>query len=195
MLYRKFTNADALSYLHTFVETPDLKFKQGGELIKGLSFIPLSAAAKYRKFSNYKDLMQIGYETLWRAILTFDVSKSDNFFCWAFLWTRQKIAKEALKEKVYLNTFVSSGLDLELDELDEFEDLFLRAEEEDILKAAFSQLNKDQVFVMDELYKNDRSLRDVGTDMKVSHESVRRIRDDAIRILKRITDQKLVINT
>lgn len=195
MLVKKLTNTEVLVYLHNFAEMPEMKITQGDELVRRLSFIPLSAAYKYKKFPNYKDLLQVGYETLWKSIIAFDVTKGDNFFCWAFLWIRQKIAKEALKEKIYLGTFVSSGLELESDETDEFENILLRAEEENILKVAFSELSGERKSVMTEIYENDRSLRDIGSAMNISHESVRKIRDDAIRVLKRIIDQKLVINT
>lgn len=195
MLVKKLTNAEVLTYLHNFAEMPDMKFTHGSELVKRLSFIPLSIASKYKKFPNYRDLLQIGYETLWKSIIAFDVTKGDNFFCWAYLWIRQKIAKEALKEKIYLGTFVASGLELESDEANEFENILLHTEEENILKVAFSELSGEKKSVMTEIYENDRSLRDLGSDMNISHESVRKIRDDAIRVLKRIIDHKLVINT
>jgi RNA polymerase sigma factor (sigma-70 family) len=195
MLVKRLTNTDVMVYLHNFAEMPDMKITQGDELVRRLSFIPLSLAYKYKKFPNYKDLLQVGYETLWKSIVSFDVTKGDNFFCWAYLWIKQKIAKEALKEKIYLETFVMSGLELESDEIDEFENILLRTEEENILKVAFSELSGERMSVMTEIYRNDRSLRDIGSDMNISHESVRKIRDDAVRVLKRIIDQKLIINT
>jgi RNA polymerase sigma factor (sigma-70 family) len=191
MPVKRLTNTDVMVYLHNFAEMPDMKITHGDELVRRLSFIPLSLAYKYKNFPNYKDLLQVGYETLWKSIVSFNVTKGDNFFCWAYLWIKQKIAKEALKEKIYLETFVMSGLELESDEIDEFENILLRTEEENILKVAFSELSVEQMSVMTEIYRNDRSLRDIGSDMNISHESVRKIRDDAVRVLKRIIDQKI----
>lgn len=196
MIARRFTNTDVIAHLQNFSNLPEFKIKHGNELVRGLSFIPLSAASKYRKYSNYHDLLQCGYETLWRSIISFDTSKSQNFFGWAFLWIRQKIAKEALKEKIYLNTYVLSGLATPDEEDDnDLENLLLESEEKHIINEAMRQLDKSHRDILLQVYNDERSLRDLGHDIKMSHESVRKIRDDATRILKRIIDQKLIINT
>lgn len=194
MLAKRFTNADVISHLHKIIEMPEHKTKLSKELMKGVSYIPLKITSKYKKFTNYKDLLQVGYETLWRAILTFDINKSDNFHYWARRWIKQKVAIAAWREKIYLGTCVLSGLELEADDLNDFEESILKIEEQHIVNAAVLELDELQSTVMLDIYDDGKSLRNIGDDIGLSHESVRKIRDSAIDALRIKIDQKLVIN-
>lgn len=194
MLAKKFTNADIITQLHNFAEIPEFKIKHGNQLIRGLSFIPLSAVSKYRKFTNYPDLLQVGYETLWKSIMSFDVSKSNNFFCWSYMWIRQKIAKEALKEKNYLSTYVLAGLEIEGEESHDFEESIFKTEERHLINSSLLELSKVQHTLILDIYDNGRSLREIGKNMKLSHESVRKMKEDATSLLKKIVERKLIIN-
>ena len=195
MRVKKFTNADVVARLSNCSSRDDISKRYGNELIRGLSFIPLSVTSRYKKFSNYQDLVQVAYETLWKSIISFDINKSDNFYYWAFLWTRQSVAQAALKEKIYLEATSCSGLNLDVNGHTDFEKELLEIEDSALMKKSIAELSPSQSYVMNEVYQENKSLRDIGIAMSLSHESVRKIRDDATRRLKMIIDQKIVINT
>ena len=186
MLAKKLTNEEAMAQLKIIAANTDAATEFKLALLKVSSFIPLTLASKYRRYANYNDLLQIGFEALWRAINVFDTSKNDNFLGWAFLVTRQAICREALREKKYLDTYILSGLSVGHDNSYEFEEDLLNAQEEKVIKMAIDQLGGEYKSLLLDIYINSRSLRDVGKSMGISHESVRRAKDEAIDHLKRI---------
>ena len=165
------------------------------KLIELLSFIPYSITEKYKRYGNYSDLLQCAHETLWKSIVTFDSNKSDNFFYWAYLWIKQAVAKEALKEKEYLADYPSIDCyAIDFGIVESAEEYYLAHEERQLISSALFKLNKKYQQVLEGLYEEELSLRALSKQIGISHESVRNLRDVGLQELNQIINQQLNIN-
>lgn len=164
-------------------------------LVSGLSFIPLFLAGKYKKYPNYNDILQVGYETLWKTLIDFDVTKSSNFTGCAFFWIRQKMAREASKELILSKNWDLKGLVVPDMQDGDLESEILHHEEKELAKALLDQLPSEYRDIIFYIYDENTSLRDVGAKMSLSHETVRRMAQDAISTMRKNTQNILLINT
>lgn len=62
--------------------------------ISRFKYLVINRTAKYRKFSNYKDLEQDGFEALFLALRTYDPSKG-SFTWWADKYISTRVARAA----------------------------------------------------------------------------------------------------
>lgn len=93
----------ALNYINAAALIPNSSFKEKKELkkiqnecIKKLGFLVTSKLYKYKKFSNYEDLQQEGYEALLMALATFKDQKS-SFSWWGTKYIATRISRAANK--------------------------------------------------------------------------------------------------
>lgn len=188
MLVKK---ANSLELIQMFklakTQSPQDARKTHTAILKNLSWIPCSLAARYRKFDNYHDILQTGYLTLFKAILAYDYHKSANIAGYIYPWVKTEIRKEAWREKVYLGTFQFTDDIKSLDKamVASPEDDFIRSEEILILQNILKKLDKDSENVIVRTFDLDgagrSSLRELAKEMNVSHETVRKIRTKAIK--------------
>ena len=78
------------------------------KLFYKLSCIPQRSVRDYKWAQNQNDLLNTGYETLIKAIRTYDFSKCNNFFLWGEKWIVKEIAKAKFKEKVWIENQIKS---------------------------------------------------------------------------------------
>jgi RNA polymerase sigma factor (sigma-70 family) len=159
------------------------------KLLKKLSWIPATLAAKYKPFENYRDIMQTGYLTLFRAILNFDYTKSSNIVGYIYPWVKVEIAKEAWRQKEYLQKYQLVGDSKLLDStlVGSPEEAFLANEELRLFKNILKKLDTDSNRIITKTFDLDgmgrRSLRQLSDEMGVSHETIRKMRIKAVKKL------------
>lgn len=157
------------------------------QLLKKLSWIPATLAAKYRPFDNYRDILQVGYLTLFKAILSYDYKKSSNVLGYIYPWVRVEIAKEARRQKEYLQKYqlVGDSKTLDTSVVCSPEEVYLRTEQLKVIQNILKKLDRDSNKVITRTFDLDgagrQSLRQLATEMGVSHETVRKIQLRAIQ--------------
>lgn len=67
--------------------------------IKNLAWLVTQRGGRYKKFSNYEDLMQDGQEALIMALKSYKPGEG-NFLTWAFYYIKTKLSRRANKHSV-----------------------------------------------------------------------------------------------
>lgn len=96
---RLITEQEAQSLINKLIELRSSPNKQ--ELfaherlcINKLKYIVMTKTAKYRKFNNYEDLVQDGFEALFMAVRNYNPSRG-SFFWWAHKYIDTRISRHA----------------------------------------------------------------------------------------------------
>lgn len=186
-LVRKLNSLEIIRLIETARVSPlkeSLKIKN--VVFQKMSWIAALAAAKYKRFQNYDDLLQVGQMALYRAILSFDNTKSSNIFAYVYPWVKTDVRREAWKEKQYLANYefvADSRNDLD-DLVSSPEDVYLEVERSKVLTNILNKLDINSRTIM---YKSlglegvePESLRDIAEEMNMSHETIRQIRNKAV---------------
>lgn len=188
MLAKKMTEDEIIVCFHRMHEEPAFAPQIRDSLVKKLSYIPCSLVGKYRKYDNYEDLKQVAYMTFIHAINTFDYRRGDNFKGWCWWWIRKEVAKEAYAQKVYLQRRVRlSTKRWEEEELvDSYEDILVAFDSTYHLHKAIHRLDGRSSYIIQASFGiscEALPLREIGSHLGVSHESVRRYREIAMQKL------------
>lgn len=158
-------------------------------VFKELLWVAFAASSKYKKYPNYKDLLQVAEMALYKAILAFDNTKSANLFAYIYPWVKTDVRREAWKEKQYLSfNELADSCNKENSIFDELiaspEEIYLEVEQEKVILNILKNLDNNSKYI---LYRSlglegseIESLRDIAKGMNMSHENVRQIRNKAI---------------
>lgn len=188
MLVKRISDTEIVALFKKMDECPNSQKAICAQLVKQLSYIPCSLVAKYKKFKNYQDLKQVAYETFIKAIWTFDYQQSNNFKGWAWWWVRKEVAKEALKEKKYIESYATIDFkEFETSRSYVPEDELIQLEDFIIIERALATLDSKTKLIVQKtfgLQENKRtSLRNLAVEFNMSHENVRKIRNSGIKRL------------
>lgn len=159
------------------------------ELFASMTWIPETISRKYSKYQNYTDLLQLGYLSLWRAVLSFDWSKSRNPTAYIYPWVKKEIGKAALEEKNYLERYllVDDSLTYSSELVFDLEKLLTQAEDRLVIKNILNKLNRDNGEVIRLVFgigSEECSLRKAGDIIGVSHEKVRKMKEKTLKTIK-----------
>jgi len=162
------------------------------ELFEQSSFIIENRVERYKGLEDYKDLKQIAYFTLFKAIRTFDPNKSKNYYKWVYQWINKEVAVAAKRSLLYHSAIeipddcrsyfdgVSGESDLEGE--------MLARERIDFVNDALGLLSKKSRYIIKNVFELDacnKSLRSMGKHLGAHHSKVMRIRDEAFEQLSR----------
>jgi RNA polymerase sigma factor (sigma-70 family) len=159
-------------------------------VVKSSTFLLRKIISKYRGLDNYDDLYQIGQLVLFKAVKSFSYTESPNFYAWCYRWIRKEVAVAAFKHRTHINKFkpidtekvlINRLVDIDLD------DVVFSHERRDIVLGALNDLSSRSEYIIKKVFglgEQESSLRAIGHDIGISHEHVRRLRDDAIQQLR-----------
>lgn len=171
--------------------------KEAGELHEKIfrltSFIPEHLAYKYRKFSFYADLLQIGKMALFAAIRCFDPEKCPNFYGWAYPWVKKSVGMAAFRQKQYAEIFdFSSNWDRLSQEVvgeQDPEEILFGKELSVVLFKASGKTGRDPSYIINSLYGlgdyAKKSISVIGDKRSLSRHRVRKLRDRALAQMRR----------
>jgi RNA polymerase sigma factor (sigma-70 family) len=180
-----------ITLLFKELENQDKSGEAFHELFYKLSCIPQRLVRKYHWAPNQRDLLNSGYETLIRAIRTYDFAKCNNFFLWGERWIRKEIAKEKFKEKEWvdnqhLSQDVAEYADLLPDPVN-LEDDYQVAEERALAYQLINSLEPTSMNFIQKLYgleDNDPvSLRALAKELKISPKKAWKLKSEIIETL------------
>lgn len=170
--------------------------KTYAEVLQASSFLVRRMTMKYRGLDDYDDLYQVGLLILYQAIRTFNYRESPNFYAWCYRWIKKEIAIAAFRQKRYHQRFeVTDTRILRIEELADSnpEEYVFSIERQECLEKACKVLGKRPGYIIRKLFGvggQRSSLREIGNNIGLSHEHVRRIKDSALQQLSR--DPELV---
>lgn len=99
-LYNKFIELRA-NYESTKSNSDKVKFERHKNIMaEKLKYIVYSKTTMYKKFHNYEDLNQDGYEALMMGLNSFDPSKKASIFWWLHKYIDTRIARKANSHSV-----------------------------------------------------------------------------------------------
>tara|TARA_B100000131_G_scaffold320534_1_gene368901 strand:+ start:3568 stop:4077 length:510 start_codon:yes stop_codon:yes gene_type:complete len=151
------------------------------DLFEDTMFFANHRAKKYEGSPYYEDIIQESYIGLWTAIESFDYSKNFDFYRWA-QWNISSKIRNFLYENKRHRMVVLDSKDFPSDEAhDGFQmrNVFLKQ----LLKNNYI-LNKKESRVVFDIFIAEKTLSEVGLEMSISHEGVRKIKNKAILKLK-----------
>lgn len=165
------------------------------QVLRATSFLPSKLAQKYKYYDNHSDLVQTGKLCLYMAIRSFNPEKSRNFYGWCFKWIRKEIARAALDQKKYYETFELTT-DPAQDSIDLLtpEDTVFVKEKDILLSNIIENLGEQKQYIITHVFGIDArpsSLRQIGKAISMSHEQVRRLKTAAIQELGQ--DERMAI--
>ncbi len=158
------------------------------ELAYRLSYIPLNLTKSFKWAENHRDLQQIGYLTLLKAIRSFDYNKCDSFYLWSHRWIRKELARAQAKEANWRNIGVESvdykDVENELVDDSNIESKLINEEYGSLLKVAISRLDRKSREIVEYLYGLNGnellSIREVAEKVKLSPKTVKRLGEMAV---------------
>lgn len=166
-----------------------LRGKSYEKILKGTLFVVDRLVEKYRGLSLYEDIKQIGRQSLYNAIITFNPEKCPKFYGWAVPWIKKDVAIAALQAKEYFNQndFENDAMELASQELDENnpEEIFLNRERNNVLWHAVGKTGVFSAYLIEDLFNNDQSEKDISVKIKMS---IRKIQSTRNRALKTLAD-------
>ena len=152
-----------------------------GNLFNDLRFFARSRAEKYSGFNKKDDVLQESYLGLWTAIQSFDYSKNFDFYRWAHWNISSKIKNflslEAASDKAASALCELSHRDVGLD-YSPFDAALLK----DFIRKS-SLKNRDRRVLVDIVIVG-KTLKEVGSEIGLSEERVRQIKESSISRLR-----------
>lgn len=195
-LVKKTNSVEIIKMLDQARQLPEKEARKLHNMVfKDLLWVAFAASSKYKKYPNYKDLLQVAELALYKAIMAFDNTKSANIFAYIYPWVKTDVRREAWKEKQYLSfNELSDSSNEENSIFDELicspEEMYLLDEKEKVILNILKNLDNSSKYI---LYRSlglegseIESLRDIAEGMNMSHENVRQIRNKAIMRIAKI---------
>lgn len=152
-----------------------------------LYYIPTTMIQPFKWSLAINDIHAAGLEGLAKAISKYDPKKNDNFFCYSYSIIRGEICREQKREMGWAETCQASSPveeyeDSILDECDLEEEL-IQAQRLGILIELINNLDARSRDVLARylgLRGECESLRHISDKLGICHETVRKIRDQAV---------------
>jgi len=168
--------------------------KKHCEIANKLSFLVYSQAKQYRKFPNYDDLVQDGFIGLMRAIKKFKWNMFPNFFIYSNQWIRHYVKRGASRFDIVHSpdkkrVIYAEPDESEIDESNGPFEIFFDTEKQkridDILQE-FPERDREVVKMIFGLGGHfPQTLREVGSKFDLTHEGVRKIKNNVLGKLKK----------
>jgi len=153
--------------------------------------------SKYRKFSNYPDLQQDGFEALMLAFETFDPDKGD-FTWWASKYINTRVSRAAnahstirfpLKKAKELQPYKTSTMPILVDPKNSPLEDVEQAQQSGVVQKAIAKLPKKQKQVIMLHYdlvvgKKSNSISKISQELKISRPTCVKLLEDAEKSLR-----------
>jgi len=151
---------------------------------------------KYRKYSNYPDLNQDGFEALIQALKTFDASKG-NFVGWAHQYISTRISRAAnahstirypLKKAKLLQPYKISNMPIIVDLRDPQQNIEISEKRKKVIEAIdnLPEIHKKAIMMKHEFTRSESnsSISKISEQLKISRPACMKILDEAESILR-----------
>ncbi len=173
----RLANTDIKGYYLAHLEAEnDLWMRQ---LFQSVLYFAISRIKKYSKNLNYQDIKQEALLGLWIAIKTFDCHKNFDFYRWA-QWNISKFVRNFLNQNSII--FNSEAIKIEKTARDNPEEMALMNE----IFSNQQLLNEKERRVIYQRFILEETLSEVGLDLSLSAESIRKIQNKAIVKLEEV---------
>lgn len=165
-------------------------------IIRRSSFLVYNNTKRYRRYNNYTDLVQEGFEGLYVATKKFDYRRFPNFFVYAERWVKNRIIRSAKKFDVVYNPNKHRTIYLgevlckescDNSDIDDMEEEFFKRERVKKLLEILEKIPNKNRTIIKQLYGincQKKSLRQIGKKFGLTHERIRQINNETIRKLK-----------
>lgn len=187
-----FSNDEAIQLFQSVNETN--KEKIHNEIFSKLSFLVYQIAKPYKKFQNYEDILQEGFIGLLKSVRKFDYSKYPNFFLYSYQWIKHSIKRSASKFDIVYNPSKKRVVYADFSEQEEQEDpnyleeLYFEKEVAIKIRNILNTLPSREKIIMEKTFgiksEDCESLRNIGSQLDITHERVRQIKNETIEKLK-----------
>jgi RNA polymerase sigma factor (sigma-70 family) len=150
---------------------------------------------KYKKYSNYPDLNQDGFEALVQALKTFDASKG-NFVGWAHQYIATRISRSAnahttirypLKKAKMLQPYKTSSMPIMVDLRDPQQNIEIYEKRIKVMEAIdnLPEVHKKAIMMKHEFSRNENSsISKISEQLKISRPMCMKILQEAESILR-----------
>lgn len=187
----KLSNSSIVSMFKT-LDPNDISTKN--EIVESLSPLVFKNGTRYKKYPNYEDLIQEGFVGLIRAVNSFNADKFSNFISYADQWIIHYMRRSASRFDIVYNPnkvrVVYAETDTDDYNPDDVPDTKYEAKERaNILKMSLKRLDKRERYVLKNMYGINtriKTLKEVGSHLKISHERARQIKNKALLRLRKI---------
>jgi len=148
---------------------------------------------RYKKFSNYEDLLQEGFIGLIKAINSFDPKRFSNFISYADRWVMHYVKRAASRYDIVYDPRRHRVVYAEINESDFLledmpDNIFAEQERKELLNNAIKKLSYRESSVVRQSFGIDsktKTLEEIGAQFGISYERVRQIKVNAIKKLKK----------
>lgn len=122
---------------------------------------------------DFEDLVSTGIIAILECIKKYDKDKNSNFTSYVIMAINNNILNSQMKyhRKTKLNTPIEEVAVSLVDENDDYEKIITEMECKR-LKKALASLNEDEKKLIDNIYFKQRSLKSIGTELKITHVAV-----------------------
>lgn len=168
------------------------------EVLSKLKYLVCRHASRYKKMSNYEDLVQEGTIGLLKAIRKFDPDRYPNFFVYCERWINNGIKRAAKKFDIVYNPTKKRTVYSGLKQIDEEapninpEEAYFNQEVRSVIDSALGKFDPRDQDIVNRIFGLNgycpHSLREIGPIYNITHERVRQIRDSVVSGLKRNHD-------
>lgn len=158
-----------------------------------LSFLVYRATSRYKRFQNYEDLNQDGFIGLLKAIRKFDHTRYPNFFLYAQQWIKHSVKRSASRYDIVYNPNRKKVVYADLSEKEEedpnnLEDMYFKKELSSGIQNTIIKLSEREQNIVNSIFginTEQKSLREIASEVELTHEGVRQIKNAALSKLKR----------
>lgn len=167
--------------------------KKESDLIKDLSYL-VYAALKYNKDSQSReDLYQEGMLGLVKAIQTYNTNTTFHFVRYAMWWIKSKVMRAMKKNKIINDNKYVIQYDFEENFIIDYnnpETQMINMQTRHIITNALDEISEKQKYIINSYYgignDDNRSIRELGKELDIGRESLRRQKNVALEKLKEL---------